>query len=108
MAKKIVDEKRTAPVRSRGNLQKELMVAEAKMLCTELWPEEFGDLTTTITEELKSQVLAAVKQLPAESAWRVARLVAFLQDSRGPTVPAYEPPPRGRPALRLIQGGLAS
>lgn len=93
MATKIVEEQRTAPVKSPNAV----MVAECKMLCVELWPDEYGHLASEVAAELKA----------AKSAARCARLASSLDEKRVPVGPAHEPQPRARPALQLIHGGLA-
>jgi hypothetical protein len=91
MATKIVDAAHAESVKYPDTARAELMVAEAKMLCTEIWPDDFGDLAPQFTAELK----AAQKEL------RLCQLRALLDKEFGKV-------PGDGPKLRLIQGGLSS
>lgn len=91
MATKIVDAAHAESVKSPDTARAELMVAEAKMICTELRPDEFGCLAPQITAELKA----------AQKESRMCQLRALLDREFGKM-------PGAGPKLQLIQGGLSS
>lgn len=123
MAKKIVNERSRAPVKSGNPHVDETMVRILQHIIKEEWPEEFGDVhvpPVSREEELECFLRARIRE---RNGWRQPEEERRLEEGRqmayrrrvinttldqefGPVLPAGKT--SRKPVLRLIQGGRES